>query len=100
VPPKVKSMVWRVCRECLRTRVRLNCRGVMCLSLCVKCDDAHEDNYHIFFHCCTTVGVWRAASLWSIIEPLLYMFDDAPNIIFFVLQHATVAQQELFATIL
>jgi len=82
------------------THVRLNRRGVMCPSLCVKCDDMHEDSYRIFFHCCTAVGVWRAAGLWPVIEPLLHRFDDAPEIIFAVLQHATAAQQELFATIL
>jgi len=41
VPPKVKSMVWRVCRECLPTRVRLNRRGVTCPSTCVLCNDPH-----------------------------------------------------------
>jgi len=45
VPPKVKSMVWRVCRECLPTRVRLNKKGVTCPSTCVLCNDPHEDNY-------------------------------------------------------
>jgi len=35
VPLKVKSMVWRVCRECLPMHVRLNRIGVTCLSLCV-----------------------------------------------------------------
>ena len=55
VPPKVKSFVWRVCRECLPTRVRLNRRGVTCPSSCVKCNDPHEDSYHVFFHCGTTV---------------------------------------------
>jgi len=72
----------------------------MCPSSCVKCDDTHEDSYHVFFHCCTAVGVWRAAGLWPVIEPLLHRFDDALEIIFYVLEHAAVAQQELFVTIL
>jgi hypothetical protein len=54
----------------------------------------------VFFHCCTPVGVWRAAGLWQVIEPLLHRFDDAPDIIFQVLQNVTAAQAELFATVL
>jgi len=42
VPPKIKNMVWHVCRECLSTRVRLNRRGVNCPSSCVMCNDHHE----------------------------------------------------------
>jgi hypothetical protein len=49
VPPRVKNLVWRVCRDCFPTSVRLIRRGVNCPSACVKCDDPHEDNYHIFF---------------------------------------------------
>jgi hypothetical protein len=44
--------------------------------------------------------VWRAAGLWQVIEPLLHRFDDAPDIIFQVLQNVTAAQAELFATVL
>jgi len=61
--------------------------------------DPHEDSYHIFFHCCTAVGVWRTAGLWSLIEPLLNRFDDAPEIIFHLLEHVTAMQAELIATI-
>jgi len=100
VPPKVKSMVWRVCKECLPTRVKLNRRGVTGPSTCVLCNDPHEDSYHIFFHCCTTVGVWHTAGLWHLIEPLLNKFDDAPEIIFHILEHTATTQEELFATTL
>jgi len=81
------------------TRVRLNRRGVNCPSMCVACNDPHEDSYCVFFHCCTTVGVWRAG-LWSLIEPLLHRFDDAPEIIFHVLDHAAAPQAKLSATTL
>lgn len=82
------------------TRIRLNWRGVICPSMCVASNDPHEDSYHVFFHCCTAVGVTRTAGLWSLIEPLLHRFDDAPEIIFHVLEHAAMPQAEFFATTL
>ena len=30
LPPKVKNFLWRVCRNCLPTRVRLQSKGVQC----------------------------------------------------------------------
>jgi len=68
-------------------------RGVTCPSSCIKCEDLHEDSYHVFL---------RAAGLWNFIEPLLHRFDDAlePEIIFSVLQHMPAAQAEMFAMIL
>ena len=100
IPPKIKNMVWRVCCECLPTQVRLNRRGVNCPSSCVLCNDPHEDSYHMFFHCGTAVGVWRTAGLWHLIEPLLQRYDDAPEIIFHLLENSVQVQAELFATLL
>jgi len=31
-PPKVKNLIWRICRGCLPTRARLLDRGVNCTS--------------------------------------------------------------------
>jgi len=42
----------------------------------------------------------RTAGLWHLIEPLLNIFDDAPEIIFHILGHAETTQAELFATTL
>jgi len=39
VPPKVKNLVWRICRDCFPTRVKLRSRGVNCPSTCVRCED-------------------------------------------------------------
>jgi hypothetical protein len=43
------------------------------------------------WHARITVGVCRTAGLWSLIEPLLHRFDDAPEIIFHVLEHAAAS---------
>lgn len=100
VPPKVKNSVWQVCRECFPTRVRLPRRGVYCPSTCVMCNDPHEDSYHFFFQCCTAVSAWRAAGVWHLIEPLLKRFDDAPDIIFNLLENVVAVYAELIATVL
>jgi len=34
VPPKVRNMLWRICRECLPTRAQLLDKGVNCPSTC------------------------------------------------------------------
>nr|ABD28710.1 Polynucleotidyl transferase, Ribonuclease H fold [Medicago truncatula] len=100
VPPRVKKLVWRVCRECFPTRVRLISRGVNCPSACVKCEDPHEDCYHIFFHCRTAIDVWNTANVWHLIAPSLSQFDNAPDIIFNLLQKLSASQMESIVTIM
>jgi len=34
IPPKVKKLMWRICRNCLPTRVRLKDKGVTCPMNC------------------------------------------------------------------
>jgi hypothetical protein len=51
VPPKVKNLLWRICRECLPTRARLLDKGVNCTSLCVMCEESYEDVSHVLFDC-------------------------------------------------
>lgn len=51
VPPKVKNLVWCICRGCLPTRVRHFDKGVQCPTNCVSCPSNHEDMSHIFFEC-------------------------------------------------
>jgi len=100
VPPKVKNLVWRICRDCFPTRVKLRSRGVNCPSACVMCEDPHEDSYHILFHCQAAIDVWNAAKIWHLISPSLNQFDNAPDIIFNLLQRLSTAQLELIVTII
>lgn len=67
VPPKVKNLVWRICRDCFPTRVKLRSRGVNCPSVCVMCEDPHKDSYHLLFHCPIAVNIWQSANLWHLI---------------------------------
>jgi len=98
VLPKVKNLVWRICRDCFPTRVKLRSRGVNCPSACVMCEDPHEDIYHIRFHCQAAIDVWLAANVWHLISPSLNQFDNAPDIIFNLLQKVSSAQIEIIVT--
>jgi len=40
---KVKNFLWRVCRNCLPTRLRLKSRGVLCQGSCVVCTIHHKN---------------------------------------------------------
>jgi hypothetical protein len=57
VPAKVKNLVWRMCRGCLPTRVRLQDKGVQCLVNCVSCDSDYENLSHLFFACLYAIQV-------------------------------------------
>jgi hypothetical protein len=100
VPPKVKNLVWRICRDCFPTRVKLRSRGVNCPSECVRCEDPHEDSYHILFHCSMAVEIWQTTNIWHLIALSLSQFDNAPDIIFNLLQRLSAAQIENIVTIM
>jgi len=59
---KVKNLIWRMCRDCLPTRVRLLDKGVDCTTQCVSCDSNHEDLSHVFFSALLLFrsGLWQA----------------------------------------
>jgi ribonuclease HI len=86
VPPKVKNLVWRMCRGCLPTRVRLLDKGVTCPTNCASCDSQHEDLYHVFFACPFAIQVWNRTGLWGSIQHSLNHNDTAVSTIFSLLQ--------------
>ncbi|MCH88259.1 pentatricopeptide repeat-containing protein, partial [Trifolium medium] len=44
IPLKVKTLLWRIARNCLPTRVRLAGRGINCPTTCAVCNEENEDN--------------------------------------------------------
>jgi hypothetical protein len=70
-PPKTKHLLWRICRGCLPTRVRLRGRYVPCPSECPFCANNEEDDWHILFGCSDSQEVWNEAGLRDVIEPRL-----------------------------
>ncbi|XP_058760811.1 uncharacterized protein LOC131634172 [Vicia villosa] len=80
-PPRVKHLLWRICRGCLPSRVSLRKHFVQCPVECPVCEDNEEEDWHVFFGCNTIIQCWRAAGLLSIIEPRLHHFNDAKSLI-------------------
>jgi len=77
VPPKIKHLLWRMCRGCLPTRVRWQDKGVTCPTRCVSCNSDHEDLNHIFFECSFAIQVWcNALFIYLIIllENIVYYY--------------------------
>jgi hypothetical protein len=81
-PPKVKHLLWRICRDCLPTRVRLRSRGVQCPEECPLCLSHDEDEWHLFFNCGAIRDAWNAMELSHIIQPRLHMFTNPKDLIF------------------
>lgn len=99
VPPKVKNLVWRMCRGCLPIRVRLLDKGIQCPTQCVNCDSNHEDFKHIFFECPSVVQVWNLAGLWHDIQLAMTATGSAVDIIFSLLQTLSVTCSQRLATL-
>jgi hypothetical protein len=86
VPPKVKNLVWRICRGCFLTRARLGDKGVHCPPNCVVCDDNYEDIVHILFTCPLSIQGWSASGIWHRIEGAVNITSTASEAIFLLLQ--------------
>jgi ribonuclease HI len=81
-PPKIKHLLWRICRGCLPSRTRLKERYVPCPSDCPLCSIGEEDDWHVFFGCSEIQQVWNEAGLRDIIEPRLRIFNNVKSVIF------------------
>jgi ribonuclease HI len=81
-PPKTKHLLWRICRGCLPTRVRLRERHVPCPNACPFCDSHEEDERHILFNCMESNQVWIEAGLRNVIDHRLLLFNDVRSLVF------------------
>jgi len=82
LPQKLKQFCWCLLKLYLPTRFNLHCRGVSCPTICVLCDDAVEDDMHLFFGCAHFRDCWVATNLWSKIEQKLLSFHVLPELFF------------------
>jgi hypothetical protein len=53
-----------------------------------------------FFHWKTAIDAWNVANVWHLIAPSLNQFDNAPDIIFNLLQKLSASQVESIVTIM
>jgi hypothetical protein len=80
-PPKAKHLLWRICRGCLPTRVRLPEKHVPCELSCPLCNHAFEDNWHTFVTCNTSVQARHAAGLDSILATHIHQAATIQDLI-------------------
>ncbi|CAJ2667453.1 unnamed protein product [Trifolium pratense] len=81
-PPKVKHLLWRICRDCLPTRTRLQHHHVQCPAICELCRGANEDSRHVLFDCEESKNCWNVAGLYDVITGRLNQYNDAKEVIF------------------
>jgi len=87
VPPKIKNLIWRMCRGCLPTRVRLQDKGVQCSLHYVSCDHPLENLIHVFFSCPFAQQVWRLAGLWAAVYHAMMTNVAASGVVFSLVQN-------------
>ncbi|XP_058749172.1 uncharacterized protein LOC131622119 [Vicia villosa] len=75
-PPRVKHLIWRICRDCLPTRRRLIQYHVPCPATCPFCHYQVEDSWHVFFGCSVTNQCWHTTGLSNIIAPRIINYHD------------------------
>jgi len=100
VPPKVKNLVWRMCRGCLPTRVRLQDKGVNCPTDCVMCEGPSEDLQHTFFYCTFAQQIWLRSGLRGDVQHACDTHNSAGAAIFSLLQVLSCVESQQFAALL
>jgi ribonuclease HI len=68
-PPKAKHLLWRMCKDCLPTRSRLQSRCVPCPLSCPLCDNDLEDDWHVVFDCEYSIQSRQTAGLQHVLDP-------------------------------
>jgi hypothetical protein len=91
-PPKAKHLLWRICRGCLPSRVKLQEKHVPCQISCPLCDNAFEDDWHAILTCISSVQARQAAGLESL---LLHRIQQASTLQDFILDVCTFETKEV-----
>jgi hypothetical protein len=97
IPAKVKNFIWRICRRCIPTRVRLRDKGVNCTTNCVLCDNNDEDSKHLFFTCPSSLNVWSMSTFFPTVIAAINNASDATALIFQLLHCLTSTESSTFA---
>jgi hypothetical protein len=98
--PKVKNFMWRVCRNCLPTCIRIQDKGINCPDQCVLCDARIEDSLHVFFLCSNSQGIWARSRFFTAVNDVVAQETDITNVIFNLLQQLNDEDAAQVATIL
>jgi hypothetical protein len=99
-PPKTKHLLWRICKGCLPTRMRLKERCVTCPLVCSLYDSLNEDEMHIFFQCHDSIRAMETAGLKHVIESRLMRYNTAKELILHICQFESKDVAGKFAMLL
>jgi ribonuclease HI len=99
-PLKTKHLLWRICRNCLPTRSRLQEKCVTCPIDCPLCDEAVEDDWHLVVSCPATIEARRSAGLEEVIASRVTRHTTAAELIFDVCSTADRDLAGRFATLI
>ncbi|KAL0004830.1 hypothetical protein SO802_012391 [Lithocarpus litseifolius] len=93
VPPKVKSLLWRACRNAMPTKNALFQRKIAPDHLCDRCHASAETPLHALWSCSELDSVWTDVELWS--NRSLVQFVDFKELLSWQIKNN--GQLELFA---
>ena len=93
VPPKVKNLIWRACRNAMPTKTTLLRQTITINPLCEQCHVAHEDPLHALWACSELDVVWNDVELWNFKN--LVRFMDFKELLSWII--AEDKNMELFA---
>jgi hypothetical protein len=80
-PPKTKHLLWRICKGCLPTRIRLQEKCVPCSSNCPLCNHDNEDDWHVLFSCVDSLQTRNFAGIDHIISSRLQQHSNVKDVI-------------------
>ena len=100
LPPKVKNFMWRACRNCLPTSVKLHSRGVQCPTNCAVCAGPNEDISYLFFEFGTSISCWQRTGLWNAILQIVQPSASCVENVFSILQQFDSHQKQVFGVTL
>jgi hypothetical protein len=63
VPPKQIHLIWRILNNAIPTKPNLITKGILCDSLCPRCNKATESIDHVFLHCDWVSQLWFCSPL-------------------------------------
>jgi ribonuclease HI len=99
-PPKAKHLLWRICRGCLPTRLRLQEKYVSCPLSCPLCDQGQEDDWHVFLTCNISLQAIQATGLEHLLLHRIQPATNLKELIFDVCSGESKEAAGLFAMLL
>ena len=84
-PSKVKTLLWRACREAMPTKSALFRRTISTDPHCVRCHASSENSLHALWSCPELDPVWSDLQLWSVRGAVQFM--DFKEILSWLIQN-------------